>query len=416
MHIVVVSDYSAVNGGAAQVAVSSAQALARAGHEVVFFAGRGPAVQGVPTVSLGLTDLTGEPLRMKAAVNGLWNRKAAAGLDALLAGLQGRDDVVVHVHSWVKCLSPAIFPVLRRHGVPIVCTLHDYFWACPNGGLYDYPHERICEHTPMSRACLTADCDSRSYAHKAWRVVRQFVQNAATAPAAAGISFVAVSDFSAAVLRRHLGAAAHVRRVDNPIAAQHLPPADPAAQRQVAFVGRLSPEKGPQLLARAAARTATEVVFIGEGACAAGLAQAPGRLELTGWIPSEEVRERLRRCRALVLPSLWYETQGLVVLEAAALGVPAIVPTPCAAADYVADGQTGLHFRSGDETSLCEALRRVQDDATARRLGAGAYAAYWAEPRNDQRHVAQLEALYTECLETHHPASGGYLANSASPG
>lgn len=402
MLVVVVSDSSAVNGGAAQVAVRSAQGLARAGHEVVLFAGHGPAVPGVTTVSLGLSDLLGDRFRARAAANGLWNRRAAAGLDRLLQGLHGRGEVVVHVHSWVKCLSPAIFPVLQKHAFPVVCTLHDYFWACPNGGFFDYPGARICERRPLSAACLAANCDSRSYAHKAWRVLRQFVQRAGLGAGADAMTFVAVSDFSAEILRRYLGPAARLRRVDNPIAATPLPPADPAASRQVAFVGRLSPEKGPEPLARAAARAAVDVVFMGEGACAPALARAPGRIELTGWLKSDEVLARLRACRALVLPSLWYETQGLVVLEAAALGVPAIVPTRCAAADYVADGVTGLHFRSGDETSLYEALLRTRDDAAMRRLGAGAYAAYWADPRSDERHVAQLEAVYGECLGTGH--------------
>jgi glycosyltransferase involved in cell wall biosynthesis len=53
----------------------------------------------------------------------------------------------------------------------------------------------------------------------------------------------------------------------------------------------------------------------------------------------------LQKARALVLPSLLYETQGLVVNEAAAPGICFTIPDRCVAQGMVENGRTGLRFR-----------------------------------------------------------------------
>ena len=100
----------------------------------------------------------------------------------------------------------------------------------------------------------------------------------------------------------------------------------------------------------------------------------------------------------VVLPSRWYETQGLVVLEAAARGVPAIVPDQCAASDFVDDGITGLVFRTGDLVDLEHKLRQLTDPALAARLGGAAYEKYWQAPATMASHTERLVAVYESML------------------
>jgi glycosyltransferase involved in cell wall biosynthesis len=110
------------------------------------------------------------------------------------------------------------------------------------------------------------------------------------------------------------------------------------------------------------------------------------------------VKQELSGARALIFPSLWYETEGLVVLEAAALGVPAVVADSSAARDLVIDGETGLYFRGGDEKALQTVMARLQDDQLVRRLGRAAYVNYWNSPRSLEHHVADLEEVYAQVL------------------
>ena len=102
---------------------------------------------------------------------GVWNQQAARALRRVLAGCEP-DETIVHVHGWAKALSPSIGPVLERANLKCVFTMHEYFIACPNGGFYDYPGEHICHLRAMSPACISRNCDARSYQRKLMRVGR----------------------------------------------------------------------------------------------------------------------------------------------------------------------------------------------------------------------------------------------------
>jgi hypothetical protein len=140
--VLVVNDFGHVNGGASQVALGSAIGLARAGYDVRLFVGVGPIAAeieeaGIPAVSTDQREIATDPSRARAALQGIWNHKAAAALRTLLNQLDYRS-TVVHVHSWTKALSSSVIRECMSAGFPVTCTLHDYFVVCPNGGLFDY--------------------------------------------------------------------------------------------------------------------------------------------------------------------------------------------------------------------------------------------------------------------------------------
>ena len=129
-------------------------------------------------------------------------------------------------------------------------------------------------------------------------------------------------------------------------------------------------------------------------------------------MPAAEVRRRLRQARVLVLPSLWFELQGLVVAEAAALGVPSIVPDTSGARDWVTDGVDGFWFRGGDVADLTHQIDRVRRAPdVAARLGRAAYERFWAAPPTLERHIRDLERVYGAMLDPE-----GERVNSAARG
>ena len=166
------------------------------------------------------------------------------------------------------------------------------------------------------------------------------------------------------------------------------------------MVGRITIDKGAMLLARTARECGAPVVFVGSGPCQSEVASANPSAVITGWLSRAEVQKRLRAARALVFPSLLYEMQGLVVPEAAAMGVPAIVSDTSAAIDTVRDGVTGLLFQSGDSASLAKAVGRLANNTLVRQLGVAAYNTYWAAPSTLERHVKVLEEVYEYILRS----------------
>ena len=402
LSVVIVNDSAHVNGGAAQVALSSAVALAQRGHRTFLLAATLPvdealAAAGVEVVTTGQYAIADDPDRARAVRQGLWNWQAARAIDDLLKRCDPAS-TVVHVHGFVMALSSSVVRAAKARGFKVVLTLHDYFIACPNGGFFNYPRQQICHLKPLSPACVATHCDSRSYPQKLWRVARQLVQRGPGRVPADIDAFVTVSDFSRRVLASYLPSTARVFAIDNPLDVPRQPAARIHEGAPFAFVGRIASHKGVTLLAEAHRGLQAPLLYVGDGPQRQQVERIAPDACITGWLGRAEVHERLRHARAVVLPSLWYETQGLVVAEAAAMGIPAIVADTCAARDMVSPGETGLWFSGGDVGALSRQMRVLQNIETARQFGAAAYETYWQSNLTMPRHVVGLETCYAALL------------------
>lgn len=404
-HVVVVTDSLTVDGGSAKVALGSALALAERGIGVTVFSAAGEACtelaarNNVQIISTEQGEALSSRNKAGGALQGLWNRRARARMDALLATLD-RQRTVVHVHSWTKALSSSVVASVVRAKFPVVITLHEYFTACPTGCLYLHRDRKVCTLIPMSFACITKHCDSRSYVFKAYRVLRQFIQRKAAAIPSGVEDYITVSPFSQSILKPMLPPTSRYHAVNNPVDVEPAPRNAAEQNDTFVFVGRLSAEKGGALLAEAARRAGVKVVFIGDGSERAEIERINPDAQMTGWLDSTSVAEHVRSARCVVVPSRWYETFGLVVLEAAALGIPAIVPTGTAVLDLVDPGATGLAFEQNSVDDLTAQLRRCADDELVARMSRSTYAAFWSGTHTMESHVDNLLAVYGNVLQT----------------
>jgi glycosyltransferase involved in cell wall biosynthesis len=402
-HVVVVTDSLSIDGGSSNVALRSAVALARMGMQVTVFAASGEAgpellgTQNLRVISTGQGDALGASNRLLGALRGLWNAKAYREMSKLLASLDPTV-TVVHLHGWTKALSSSVVASVVHARFRIVLTLHEYFTACPVGCFYLHRDKQVCTLKPMSLACILKDCDSRSYAFKLYRVVRQAVQLTFGRIPSGIAHYITVSAFSRRVIEPMLPKRRIMYAVDNPVDVPREARACAELNEHVVFVGRLSAEKGGALLAEAARIAGLQVLFIGEGPERSAIERANPDARFSGWLDRDGVTAALRGARCVVVPSLWYETLGLVVLEAAALGIPAIVPNGTAARDLIVAGQTGLVFSRGDVSELVTVLRASTDDALIERMSRAAYELFWKRPPTMRAHVDGLLAAYRGVL------------------
>lgn len=350
MHAIFVSDYGHISGGAAQVAITSARALADRGTRVTFACALGPASAeldhaGITVHCLEASNVWSVRRRWQAAAQGIWNAAAGRWLKGLLRDCDPRD-TVVHIHQWTKAFSPSVLAAAAASGLPVVVSLHDYFLSCPNGAYFMFPQQRPCTLRPMSMGCVVADCDSRSRGHKVVRLLRQAVTGA------------------------------------------------------VVCVGRITVEKGCVVLARAAALAGVPLVVMGEGPALQQMRHACPDMEVRPWGDQAAVEHCFSQARVLALPSLWYETGGLVVQEGLARGVPAIVSTISGAAEVVGDA-CGLRVPPGDVEALAAALRTLDDDALVQRMSENAYRAMREGPQRPGAHADGLLAIYQTLVAGH---------------
>jgi glycosyltransferase involved in cell wall biosynthesis len=403
MNIVLINDNAHINGGAAKIAIMNAFDLAGRGHSVFFLCALMPVATELihPNIKVICTEqyeILSDPNRFRASAQGWWNFKAGSVADEVFDSLKA-SETVVHLHTWAKALSSSVIRAAIKRGFPIVCTLHDFMLACPTGTLFNHPKQEICRLTPMSTACLGTQCDARSYSQKLWRVGRQLIQEK-VGHLPRGISnFIVHSELVSDVMRPHLPKNSTIHPVPSYFQGVKREPSSPADNETFTYLGRLVREKGVAMLARSAAAERVPLTFVGSGEMADVVRAIYPGAPVTGWMSREESVMYLRSSRALVFPSLWYETLGLVVLEASANGIPSIVPRSSAAAELVMDGETGLHFNSGDEDDLRSKIRMLKNPQLASRLGKAAYEAFWSG-RSSRRgaHLDSLEAVYRKAL------------------
>jgi glycosyltransferase involved in cell wall biosynthesis len=134
---------------------------------------------------------------------------------------------------------------------------------------------------------------------------------------------------------------------------------------RAAFVGRLVPYKGVDILLEAAAdflrAGQLEIEIIGDGPERAALEALATRLDVAdrvrfrGWVPHAKIQSILVDCDFLALPSV-REFGGGVVIEAMALGVAPVVADYAGPAELV-DDRTGIRVAFDDERSLVANFR-----------------------------------------------------------
>ncbi len=105
-------------------------------------------------------------------------------------------NTIVHLHGWSKALSSSVVHECVERSFKVVCTLHDYFVACLNGGFYNFRTNNICYLHALSLPCVLENCDSRSYNQTIWRVARQIVQRQFGGIPGGISAFISVSNFS----------------------------------------------------------------------------------------------------------------------------------------------------------------------------------------------------------------------------
>lgn len=401
MHVVILADFAVANGGAPAVAIESARSLAELSVPVSFIHAvgndRDPRLShgNINCIGLGQEDIWNLPT-LKAAAFGIWNTTVAKRLRMALKSLPGGPKVI-HIHQWTRSYSPSIFSEVLGLGHPVVVTMHDYFLVCPNGVYFRFEHTRPCWVEPLGPRCLVAPCDPRSSFHKAVRVARTAALTRVLKDATIGI--IHVSERGRSTIAPHLSSQARQFQLANPVRIDRRPPADPASSKQIAFVGRLTREKGAHILAEAARLADVPTVFIGDGPLADEIRAINPDAHITGWRPMDEVAAMLRNVRAVAAPSLWYETGPLSVFEALSSGIAPVVSNRAGASEKVKHGQTGFVVEPS-AVAVAEALHILSDSQTAQIIGATAYDDYWSSPLTPEAHVRGLLDIYQSMINS----------------
>ena len=288
-------------GGTERIVAYLTDELVAMGHEVTLFA------SGDSSTTANLEPGCERALRLDPTV-----RDSVAPLLAMLEKVaqRARDFDVVHLHC-----DYLGYPVLRRAGVPFLATLH---------GRLDIPELKSL-----------------------YRVFSD-------------VPVISISNSQ----RRPLPEAAYFATVYHGLPERLLLPGS-GSGGYLAFLGRISPEKAPDLAIRIAARAgmrlkiAAKIDAVDREYFRAEIEPllAQPHVEFIGEIGEHEKAEFLGNAAGLLFPITWPEPFGLVMIEAMACGTPVIALRNGSVPEVVDDGITG--FVVDDEVAAASAAQQV---------------------------------------------------------
>jgi glycosyltransferase involved in cell wall biosynthesis len=288
---------------------------------------------------------------------------------------------VGHVQNFWFALSPAVHAACHDEGVATVQTLRNYRLLCVNGFLMRNggPCEDCVGRAPW-RGILHA-CYRESRVASAF-VARMIQYNRWRGTWNNDVDvFVALTPFARG---RFIAGGLPADR----IALKPNTVADPGPVQLpgtgAIFVGRLSPEKGIDLLL-AAWESVPDVhlTIAGDGPLRNDVERAAarsGHITFLGQQSPPECLDAIRRSAMLVMASRWYEGFPRVIVEAYALGRPVVAPRLGSMADLVRAGVTGLLFEPGSAVDLASCVKKLAGQpAMSIAMSRGARAEYESE-------------------------------------
>ena len=278
---------------------------------------------------------------------------------------------VIHYHN-ISLLGPEVLTFESPNNQAVkIYTTHEHWLVCPTHVLWKFG-SRVCEKPECLRCTIKAKRPPQL-----WRYTNYLAQASAHID-----QFVSPSRFTASM---------HAERgFSEPVA--HLPyfihradhdwrnPAPrPQEKPYFLFVGRLEVIKGLQTLIALWDKVADyDLLVVGTGEHEEQLrkqASSNPRIKFLGALPQDKLGALYFHALACIVPSITYETFGIIMVEAFARKTPVIVRDLGALPEAVGDSGGGFVYSSDEE--LLAAMNRVADSPSLRReLGERGYDAF----------------------------------------
>ncbi len=280
----------------------------------------------------------------------IWSTKTTHEIDKIIHDFKPD---IIHSHNTTPLISPSLYWAASKNNIPIVQTLHNFRLFCLQAMFLR--KGEICE-----------DCIGKM----PWRgIIRKCYRNSTSQSSVLATSlithrllgtydnkvtrYIALNNFCKDLFIK--GGLPPDRIVTKPNFVD-IKESSGKHTGNPLFVGRLSPEKGIDTLVKAVSQTSDIVIdVIGTGPLESSLANNRG-INLYGWQEKNEIYKIMSNAAYLIMPSIWYETFGLVIIEAFANGLPVITSRLGAMNDLVVDGVTGLLFEPGSSKDLLEKM------------------------------------------------------------
>ena len=395
MKILLIHNFYQQPGGEDEVFRNEGELLRSKGHSVMEYIRRNDEIR-----DYGLSD------KVMLCARTVWSQESVKDLRSII---KAKKPDVAHFHNTFPLISPSAYYACREADVRVIQTLHNPRLICPAATLYRKGRackECLGKKLPWSgvlHACYrqsrvdTGVVTTMLLLHRAIKTWQNQVD-----------VYIASTEFYKRMFTEAGLSSAKIS------VKPHFVPfgtsvTHKGSQHYALFIGRLAPEKGIRTMLDAWNQLKEIPLKIrGDGPLQGYVQQTVSRdgnaIQLLPRVARSDLSELIRSARFLVWPSEgYYETFGLVAVEAFACGVPVIASRIGVMAEIVRDGQTGLHFTPGDSDDLAAKIKWAWTHRTEmEEMGCNARIEYEAK-YTAERNYEMLMEIYDR---VHHTAAG----------
>lgn len=367
MRVLSVHNFYLQGGGEDTVFRLEAELLRRRGHEVIEYTEDNRRIAQMSAVSV--------------AVQTVWSWNTYSRLRTLI---QNTRPDIAHFHNFFPLISPAAYYACHEMGVPVVQTLHNQRLMCPAASFFrrgrlcldclgkSFPWPGVlhaCYHRSRVHTLVVSLMVWWHWRLKTWQQMVDAYINST--------HFYRELFIQAGFSPHKLKVKPHF--VFPPSAVRPLN----CIGDYVLFVGRLETVKGIETLLTAWGDLSIPLKVRGSGPLETQIRRMKreGRLqsvEVVGRLTADALSRLFQRARFVVVPSVgYYETFGMVVIEAYSHGVPVLAAQTGVMEEMVLPGETGIFFAAGDANDLLEKARWLWSNPEAvRYMGRQAHRLY----------------------------------------
>ena len=302
---------------------------------------------------------------------------------------------IVHGHDW---LARSYLPVRPFHPARFILTLHYYTTSCAKKTLMR--NEMPCDG-PEPGKCFSCVTDHYGAVkgpallglHRGTTILERGLVDHLIAVSQATARGNRISDGPDLSIIPNMLSGSQEECLEIKSYAERLP-----NEPFLLYVGDFRRDKGLDVLLSAYTRLhdAPPLVLIGKTWNASPSSLPPGVVELGEW-PHAAVQAAWRACGIAIVPSVWAEPFGLVVIEAMRAGKPVVASRVGGIPEIIDHGETGWLVEPDDPEELASAISHLLlDDHLASRLGTNAREASYAY--DESCVVGRIEDLYQSLI------------------
>ena len=394
MKILMVNKFLYSRGGCENYMLYLAEHLKNMGHEVEFF--------GMYDENNTVGNSAGRytmnmDFHSKSLKRFLYPFKIIFSFEAKKKILEVIDDFkpdIVHMNNINFQLTPSIIYSIKKRGIPLVQTVHDYQMICPNHLLYNFDKNEICENCLEGSytSCIKNKCIHNSLVKSVIGAVEARLYSILGTYKKVDL-YITPSYF----LERKLLSAKKLyhgktKTIHNFIDKSKFTCNNNECQNYIAFAGRLSKEKGVELLAKTAKLLPEYTFMVAGDGPDKNLLENIDNVKLVGFLSGEKLIKFIADAKLLVVPSIWYENCPLSILEAKCMGVPVVTMNNGGMAELIEDGVTGVLVNEPLPSVMAISLKNaLEDDSYCNSLRENC--------RNDRGNILSVEDYAVILLE-----------------